>query len=382
MKFRKFGKTGWEVSALGFGCMRLPTSDGGFSSPNVDEPQAIDIIRLGIDLGINYVDTAYPYHMGKSEKVLGKALADGYRDRVKLVTKSPLFLLKDATDFDRFLAEQMERLRIEHIDLYLLHGLGASRWEKIKELDVLASAEAAIRDGRIGRLGFSFHDDTAAFKTIVDGYDGWAGCLIQHNYMDIENQAGTEGLRYAASKGLAVAIMEPLLGGSLAKPPGPVRELFDEFDPGVTPADRALQWLWDQPEVSVVLSGMSTMDQVEENLRSADASGVGSLTPDEKNLIERVREKFNERAAIQCTACGYCMPCPSGVNIPSNLELYNDGFVYEDWVAPRFKYLRWLGESERAERCEHCGECEEKCPQGLQIGDLMTMVHEKLKQDG
>jgi hypothetical protein len=250
------------------------------------------------------------------------------------------------------------------------------------ELDIPARAEAALADGRIGHIGFSFHDDTDAFKEIVDGYEGWTMCLMQHNYMDIENQAGTEGLRYAASKGLAVAIMEPLLGGSLAKPPGPVRELFDEFDPGVTPADRALQWLWDQPEVSVVLSGMSTMDQVEENLRSADASGVGSLTPDEKNLIERVREKFNERAAIQCTACGYCMPCPSGVNIPSNLELYNDGFVYEDWVAPRFKYLRWLGESERAERCEHCGECEEKCPQGLQIGDLMTMVHEKLKQDG
>jgi hypothetical protein len=382
MQYRKFGRLDWMVSALGFGCMRLPVISGGPLSADVDEGESIRMIRRAIDEGVNYVDSAYPYHMGKSEVVLGKALKDGYRERVKLATKSPTFAIQQTADFDRFLDEQLSRLQDEHIDFYLLHGLGSKRWKHMLELDIPARAEAALADGRIGHIGFSFHDDTDAFKEIVDGYEGWTMCLMQHNYMDIENQAGTEGLRYAASKGLAVAIMEPLLGGSLAKPPGPVRELFDEFDPGVTPADRALQWLWDQPEVSVVLSGMSTMDQVEENLRSADASGVGSLTPDEKNLIERVREKFNERAAIQCTACGYCMPCPSGVNIPSNLELYNDGFVYEDWVAPRFKYLRWLGESERAERCEHCGECEEKCPQGLQIGDLMTKVHEKLKQDG
>ena len=379
MQYRKFGKTGWEVSALGFGCMRLPTSDGGFSSPNVDEPQAIEIIRLGIDLGINYVDTAYPYHMGKSEKVLGKALAGSYRDRVKLVTKSPLFLLNDATDFDRFLAEQMERLRVEHIDLYLLHGLGASRWEKIKELDVLASAEAAIRDGRIGRLGFSFHDDTAAFKTIVDGYDNWAVCLIQHNYMDIENQAGTKGLRYAATKGIAVAVMEPLLGGNLATPPPAVMELFDSFEVKRTPADWALQWLWDQPEVSLVLSGMSSMAQVDENLRSADASAAGSLGPKEQDFIARVREKLLERAVIPCTKCGYCVPCPNAVDIPSFIELYNEGIIYDDWKAPRFKYMRMFGDSKRAEACLNCGECEEKCPQGIAIGEWMPKIHEALK---
>ena len=382
MQYRKFGKTGWDVSALGFGCMRLPTSDGGFSSPNVDEPQAIEIIRLGIDLGINYVDTAYPYHMGKSEKVLGKALAGGYRDRVKLVTKSPLFLLNDATDFDRFLAEQMERLRVEHIDLYLLHGLGASRWEKIKELDVLASAEAAIRDGRIGRLGFSFHDDTAAFKTIVDGYDGWAGCLIQHNYMDIENQAGTEGLRYATAAGLPVAIMEPLLGGTLAHPPAEAQAVFDEAQRDWTPAEWALQWLWDQPEVSLVLSGMGSAEQVEANVRAAGESGVGSLTADDHAVIDRAREAFRARMPVPCTRCGYCLPCPNGVNIPSNIEMYNDSVMYCNSDRQRLLYSMRLSADERADVCAACGECEEKCPQDIAIGEWMPKIHEALGGGG
>ena len=312
MRYRKFGKLDWKVSALGFGCMRLPVTSGGPLSANIDEDESIRMIRHAIDHGVNYVDTAYLYHVGRSEVVLGKALKDGYRERVKISTKSPTFAIQQTSDFNRFLDEQLVRLDDDHIDFYLLHGLGAKRWKHMLELDIMARAEAALADGRIGHIGFSFHDNTEALKEIVDGYDGWTTCLIQHNYMDIENQAGTEGLKYAASKGLAVAIMEPLLGGNLARPPAPVRELFDEFEGDRSPSDLALQWLWDQPEVAVVLSGMTTMEQVEENLRSAEASGVGSLSFSEKDLIARVREKFNERAAIQCTACGYCMPCPNG----------------------------------------------------------------------
>ena len=212
MRYRQFGKPGWEVSALGFGCMRLPTTDGFMISANVDEAEAIRMIRRGIDEGINYVDSAYPYHMGNSEVVVGKALKDGYREKVRLATKSPVWQVKKAEDFDTYLNEQLGRLQTDHLDFYLLHGLDARLWKSMLDLDVMARAEDAVRDGRIGHIGFSFHDVFDSFKEIVDGYDGWAMCLIQHNYMDTENQAGTEGLRYAASKGLAVAIMEPLLG--------------------------------------------------------------------------------------------------------------------------------------------------------------------------
>jgi len=380
MQFRKFGITGWNASALGFGCMRLPTTDGaGMLTANVDEDEAIRMIRHAIDEGVNYVDTAYTYHLGASEVVLGKALKDGYRDKVKLVTKSPTWALQEAADYDKYLDEQLERLQADRIDFYLFHGLGTERWKNMIDRGILPRAEAAVSDGRVGRLGFSFHDNVDAFKTIVDGYDDWAMCLIQHNYMDIENQAGTEGLRYAASKGLAVVLMEPLLGGNLAKPPPAVRALFDEFEVQRTPADWALQWLWNQPEVSLVLSGMSSMEQVDKNLRSADASRVGSLDPSELAFIDRVREKFRERAVIPCTACGYCVPCPNDVNIPAFIELYNEGVIYDDWGAPRFKYARMFGDSPRAEACLNCGECEEKCPQSIEIGEWMPKVHEALK---
>jgi predicted aldo/keto reductase-like oxidoreductase len=380
MQFRKFGRLDWEVSSLGFGCMRLPARDGSWSmmSSDVDEPEAIRMIRHAIEQGVNYVDSAYPYHLGKSEVVLGKALKGGYRERVKLATKSPVWALRKAEDFDTYLNEQLERLQEEHVDFYLFHGLGSRRWRNILDLDILSRAESAVSDGRVGHIGFSFHDDFDSFKEIIDGYDGWTVCLIQHNYMDTENQAGTRGLRYAASKGLAVAIMEPLLGGCLARPPEDVQHLFDEFEERRSPADWALQWLWNQPEVSVVLSGMSSMKQVEENLRSANASSVGSLGVAESRLIDRVREKFWGRAVIPCTKCGYCLPCDSQVDIPGNFELYNDGVMYGDWTASRFRYMRMSGDAGRAEDCTQCRECEEKCPQDIPIAEWMTRVHAAL----
>lgn len=378
MKYRKFGGLG-EVSALGFGCMRLPTKDGaGMISGAVDEDEAIGMIRHAIDSGVSFVDTAYSYHLGRSEVVLGRALEDGYREKVTLATKSPTWMLKKADDYDRYLEEQLDRLREDRIDFYLFHGLSAGRWKKMLKIGAVDRAERALADGRIGHICFSFHDDAAAFREIVDGYDNWSLCLIQHNYMDVENQAGTEGLRYAASKGLAVAVMEPLLGGNLASPPPDVRRLFDGHAVRRTPADWALQWLWDQPEVSVVLSGMSSMRQVEENLRSADASAVGSLTEKDRELIALVREKFLGRAVIPCTRCGYCSPCPNKVDIPGLIELYNSGIMYDDWQAPRFAYMREHAGSS-AEACLNCGECREKCPQDIDAGELMPKIHEALK---
>ncbi|MCJ7703359.1 MAG: aldo/keto reductase, partial [Anaerolineales bacterium] len=327
MQYRKFGQVDWKSSALGFGAMRLPIQDD--DSSKIDEAQAKDMVRFAIDQGVNYIDTAYPYHGGQSEIFIGKVLKDGYRDKVKLASKLPCWLVKSTEDFDIYLNEQLEKLQTDHIDFYLLHGLNKSRWDEMKELDILTRAENAIQDGRIKYLGFSFHDDFDAFVSIVDGYDQWTFCQIQYNYMDTKNQAGTRGLRYAASKGLAIVIMEPILGGQLVNPPQPVMDLWNTAETKRSAADWALQWLWDQPEVSVVLSGMSTMQQVDENTISAGKSGINSLTQDNLDLFEQIREKYQELSPIPCTKCNYCLPCPNGVNIPRNFDFYNQGIMYD-----------------------------------------------------
>ena len=374
MQYRQFGKLDWKVSALGFGCMRLPTQ--GDESKNIDEPEATRMLRHAIDQGLNYVDTAYPYHGGNSELFVGRALQDGYREKVKLATKLPCWLVKASEDFDRYLDEQLEKLQTDHIDFYLLHALNKDSWQKMRDLEVLKQAEGALADGRIRYLGFSFHDEYEVFQEIVDAYD-WTFCQIQYNYMDIENQAGTKGLRHAAAKGLAVVIMEPLLGGKLVNPPDPIQALWDSAPTKRAPADWALQWLWNQPEVALVLSGMSTMQHVEENLASADVSGIGTLASDELAMFDQVRKKYDELCPIPCTKCGYCMPCPNGVDIPRNFGVYNEGVMYEKPDKAREGY-KWIDEEKRASACIQCRECEEKCPQSILISEWMPVVHEVL----
>lgn len=376
MKYRRFGRLNWQVSALGFGCMRLPTKS---SEPtDIDEPEAKRMIRYAIDQGLNYVDTAYPYHGGESEKVVGRVLRDGYRDRVRLATKLPCWLVETAADFDKYLNEQLHKLQTEHVDFYLLHSLNKGSWPKVRDLGVLPWAEKAIADGRIGHLGFSFHDEYAVFQEIVDAYDGWSFCQIQYNYIDIANQAGTKGLQYAASRGLAVVIMEPLLGGRLVKPPAPVQALWDSAKTKRTPAEWALQWVWDQPEVSVVLSGMSTKQQVQENLASAGRSGVGVLTAEDQAIVAKVREKYAELCPIPCTKCGYCMPCPNGVDIPRVFGVFNEGSIYNSVESARFEYSHWVPEAARADKCIQCRQCEELCPQHILISEWMERVDEVL----
>jgi predicted aldo/keto reductase-like oxidoreductase len=378
MQYRTFGKLGWQVSALGFGCMRLPTS--GETKSNIDEPEAARMLHHAIDHGVNYVDTAYPYHGGNSEWFLGRALQGGYREKIRLATKLPTWLMETADDFDTYLNEQLDKLQTDHIDFYLLHGLRESRWPKVRDMGVREWAEKAIADGRIGHLGFSFHDSTDVLKEIVDAHD-WTFCQIQHNYMDIENQAGTKGLRHAAAKGLAVVIMEPLLGGKLVNSPDPIQALWDSAAAKRAPADWALQWLWNQPEVAVVLSGMSAMQHVEENVASAGVSGTGTLTSDELALFDQVRKKYDELCPIPCTKCGYCMPCPNGVDIPRNFGAYNVGVMYEKPDAAREEYNNWIDEEKRASACIQCRECEEKCPQSILISEWMPIVHQVLGED-
>ena len=371
MKYRNFGKLDWKPSALGFGCMRLPCYDSAPMSQNIDEAEALRMIRLGIDSGINYVDTAYPYHNGLSELVLGRALRDGYRQKVKLATKSPVWLIQKPEDFDIYLNEQLKKLQTDHIDFYLLHALSEERWDWVLKFKMLERAEAAIKDGRIGHLGFSFHDKKEAFPKIVDAYAGWTFCQIQYNYMDTDYQAGTEGLKYAASKGLGVIVMEPLRGGALANPPNVVRGIFDASPTKRSPAEWALRWVWNQPEVSFLLSGMSSMSQVEENLRVAGDADTGSLTGPELELIAAAKKKFEGRTTIPCTRCGYCMPCPNGLDIPFNFELYNAAEIYEDVKSARFRYSRFMEEGARAGACTGCRACEEKCPQKIPISEWM-----------
>ena len=375
MQYRGFGKLDWKASALGFGCMRFPTEGGDRMSPAIDEAEAVRMVRHAIDNGVNYVDTAYVYHGGQSEIVLGKALKDGYRERVKLATKLPVWLVEGPADFDRLLDEQLTKLQTDHIDFYLLHALSHSRWQDIiLKHKVLERSKAALADGRIRHLGFSFHDDYPAFEEIVNGSDLWSFCQIQLNYMDTETQAGVRGLKLAASKGLAVVVMEPLLGGRLAEPPQDIRGLMENFPVRRSPAEWALQWLWDQPEVSLILSGMSTMAQVDENLQSADRARVHSFTAAEQALIAAVREKYRARTAIPCTRCGYCMPCPNGVNIPGNFEYFNYAHLFENLPDAHFKYVTFLAEAERSSACIACGVCEEKCPQKIEISQWMPKV--------
>lgn len=383
MRYRKFGKLDWEVSVLGFGAMRLPVVNEQMA--NIDEPEAIRMIRHAIDHGVNYVDTAYFYHMGNSERLVGKALQDGYREKIKVATKLPARSVEKAEDFDRFLNEQMERLQIDKIDFYLLHGLFRESWHRVRDFKVFDWAEKKMAEGLFDNLAFSFHDEYDVFTEIVDGYDNWVFSQVQYNYMDIEQQAGRRGVEYAADKGLAVVVMEPLRGGKLSKePPEAVARIWDSAPRQLRPVEWALQWVWNQPEVTMALSGMSTMEQVVENLAIADRSGVGTLTEEELKLFDRVRDAYNSLSPVPCTDCQYCLPCPSGVEIPRVFHIYNDATIYDDVRAGRFIYGSDFGlkAEQRADQCTECGECLLKCPQHIEIPDWLKKAHELLMPEG
>jgi predicted aldo/keto reductase-like oxidoreductase len=385
MQYRTFGRIDLSPSALGFGAMRLPVLKDKKGTPDmgaIDEPAATAMLQYALDHGVNYVDTAYVYHEGASEPWLGRALREiadrrygrerdapaRLRERVKVATKLPVWKVEGPADFDRLLEEQLDRLGLPNIDFYLLHSLDAHHWEAVVRHDMLASAERALSDGRISHLGFSFHDEYALFERIVDATDLWSFCQIQYNYMDEGSQAGRRGLEYASGKGLGVIVMEPVRGGMLARPPEQVAALWAGARRRRAPADWALQWVWDQPEVSFLLSGMSTMEQVKENVASAEGSRVGLLEADELELIGRVRDVYRALAPVPCTDCKYCLPCPNGVAIPDIFEIYNDGVMYKEGRLTRM-YYDWLDEGARADACTRCGECEPKCPQKIAVAD-------------
>ena len=375
MKYHKFGTLNWEASALGFGAMRLPVVGNDYG--NINEPEAIRMMQYAFDHGVNYVDSAYVYHKGNSEVVIGKALKDGYREKVKLATKLPIWMVNSPADFDRFLNEQLKRLQIDKIDFYLLHDLNKIRWPKLRDLGVLKWAEGAITDGRIGYFGFSFHDTYDVFQEIIDAYDNWTLCQIQYNYMDEELQAGTPGLEYAHKKGLAVVAMEPIRGGRLARTPETVARLWADAPVKRSPQEWALRWVWNHPEMTLALSGMSTMQQVIENVAYAERSQPHSLTADEMALIGRVRDTYLSLNQISCTGCRYCSPCPSGVEILRVFEMYNEALIYNS-VAEQRKIYRDPEKFRKeglADNCNKCEQCVEKCPQKLPIPELLEKAH-------
>ena len=374
MQYRTFGKLDFKPSALGFGAMRLPVLVGADGKPDfkqIDYPAATAMLHRAIDGGVNYVDTAWMYHENTSETWLGEALKGGYREKVKLATKMPVWEVKKPGDFDRILDIQRERLQEDRIDFYLLHSLDAAHWKCVVEQGQLASAEKALADGRIAHFGFSFHGTHEVFEEILAATDLWEFCQIQFNYMDEDYQAGRRGLELAAAGGLGVIVMEPVRGGMLARNLPPRGEALWAGAPVKrTPAEWALQWVWSNPEVSFLLSGMSEMRHVEENLAYAERSRPGLLSAGELALVARVRDLYRELSPIPCTACRYCMPCPQGVSIPDILELYNDAHMFGDPARQRLFYT-WLDEEERAGNCTACGECEDKCPQGIAVSSWM-----------
>jgi predicted aldo/keto reductase-like oxidoreductase len=376
MQYRTVPKNRENLSALGFGAMRLPTK-----RLKIDEERATRQLRYAIDNGVNYVDTAVPYHGGESERFLGRALQDGYRERVNLATKLPPFMVKSRADMDRILDISLKKLQTTHIDYYLLHGLEASGWKKMLDLGVLGFLDSARASGKIRNAGFSFHGDRKTFREIIDAYD-WVFCQVQYNFLDEDTQAGTEGLRYAASKGIGVMVMEPLRGGTLAgKLPDEVARIYQDAPVRRTPAEWALRFVLDHPEVTVVLSGMNDEAHITENIRTCSDALPGSMTAEEHDVISRAAGVYRMKMKVPCTGCAYCMPCPFGVNIPNCFQLYNQYYMVPGRLMTRIWYgvqlMGGMGVPAYAGLCRNCGKCMKACPQHIAVPDELRKVSKK-----
>jgi len=377
MKFRAFPKIPeLPISSLSFGCMRLPIV--GLEPAHIDEEQATGLLHQAIDAGVNYLDTAWPYHGGHSEPFLARALRGPWRDRVQLATKHPVWLASTEADWERYLDQQLERLETDRIDFYLLHALSAERWATVQKLRGLAAMERARADGRIGHIGFSFHGSPDAFRTIIDGYD-WEFCQIQLNFVDVGYQAGLTGLRHAAAKKVGVVVMEPLRGGALAKAPAAAQEIWASSGRPWSPAEWSLRWLWNLPEIVTVLSSMRTESELCENLAAADAARAGELGAAELGLVEQVRQLYEAKTRVPCTTCGYCLPCPAEVAIPDTLSLYNAAVMFDSRTEPASIYQQlFQSDGAGADQCTECRECEPKCPQTIAIIERLKEAHDHL----
>jgi len=378
MKYRKMPKSGDELSVLGYGCMRFPATAG-----RIDRETAVRQVRSAIDGGVNYLDTGYQYHLGASESFLGEhILTEGYREKVKIATKLPPYLVRTRKDMDKILNRQLEKLRTETIDYYLLHGIEGSSWRNLADLGVIEFMDRIKTEGKAGRIGFSYHGSREDFFTIVDAYD-WDVCQVQFNFLDEYYQAGIEGIRYAAERRIGVIVMEPLRGGQLAEMvPKEVAAIWDEAPVRRSPAEWALRWIWDHPEVQVALSGMNRDEHIRENIRIASEAEPGGLSKEELKIMERVKETYRQLLEIGCTGCRYCLPCPAGIDIPLAFQAYNN---YRMFGKLHTKMLYAVTTGFYPEKplwthgCIDCGKCEERCPQHIEIRKEFEKVRKHLE---
>ena len=372
MRYKKLGKTNLEASILGFGAMRLPMvgDPGGLAGFDpkipIDEARADKMVQYALDKGVNYFDTAYAYHGGKSETYIGKILHP-VRNKVLIASKLPVWNVQKTEDFERIFQEQLDKLQTNYLDVYLVHSLNSIQWERMKSFGVLEYLEKLKADGRIRAAGFSFHDEIKVFKQIVDSWD-WDVAQIQYNFYDQDYQAGRDGLRYAAGRNIGVVIMEALRGGKLVNSiPDEVQKIWNGAAVKRTPAEWGMRWVWNHPEVSVTLTGASSLEQIKENIDMIKHAEPNSLTADELALFDRARAVYRSKLKVDCTSCAYCMPCPNGVDIPSNLQLYNEVFLSDDMEFSPFFYNNLMDKSQQAANCVECGVCAKKCPQNIDI---------------
>lgn len=380
MKYRPYGKkVDFQTSVFGVGVMRLPQKGNEKGEKVPDQAFANQLIRTAIDNGVNYFDSAHVYLNEQADATLGEALSGGYREKVMVATKIPPRYVKNADDFNKILDIQLQKLQSDYIDVMLCHSLNKEAYQQALDTGMIDMMEKAKSQGKIKHLGFSFHDDYELFRRIVDSHD-WAMCNVQMNILDHDFQATTEGIQYANDKGMAVCVMEPLRGGSLATPPAAVEKLYDEFPVKRSPVEWCFRDVYNMPGVSVVLSGINTMEQLKENLRIFDKAGINVMDDAEKALMQKVRDVYQSLMAVPCTGCAYCMPCPQGVNIPNAFKYLNSGSMLGDWDSVKKRYQRHMEQGDGADQCIECGACEQVCPQSIPIIEKLKEAHARLTE--
>ncbi len=373
MEKRRLEKLGIETSLLGFGCMRFPvTADG-----RIDEPLAERMMDRAIAAGVNYIDTAYPYHGGESETFVGKVLKKYDRSSFYLATKLPCWKVEEVEDIDAIFQEQLKKLQVDYIDFYLVHALNKNRFKKIVQIGGIERLEKLKEEGKIKYLGFSFHDDYDVFEEILC-YRDWDFCQIQLNYMDVNEQAGMRGYKLTEERNVPLVVMEPVKGGSLAAFADDITGMFRDLDESASVASFALRWVGTLPNVKVILSGMSTMEQVEDNLKTF--ASFQPLSERESSTIDRIVKLINSRVQNGCTGCRYCMPCPAGVDIPGNFRVWNTYHMYQNYNMVKGNWERGLGSEKQAKNCVKCGKCEQVCPQKLHIREDLEKVQADLEK--
>jgi predicted aldo/keto reductase-like oxidoreductase len=360
--------------------MRLPRILDGQNEPQVDREKAFEMIRYAADHGITYFDTAYGYHHKMSETVLGEALEGGRREKVKIATKQPLGAMTTQDEIRKNLENTLTKLRTSYIDVYLIHNIGAKTWDEIQARKILDEYEKFRSEGLIRAIGFSYHGQFEGFKRVLSGYS-WDMCQVMQNLIDVDKEVTTEGINLAGEQGCALAIMEPLRGGGLATPPPPVRAIYDEFPVKRAAVDWAFRHLINYSQVSTILSGVTTLEQLKEDIEvfSKPDAAANCLSDTEKDIIARVKTRYESLTAVRCTGCEYCLPCPQGVNIPQVFAKYNDGFMFGNYDQPRRSYSFQAGAKQDASLCVACGACETKCPQHLEIIENLKTAHEALR---